>query len=371
MKKLIALVIVVVILALGALMAVRFISGEDTWICQNGQWVKHGEPSKPKPASVCGEIVGFNGIIKEVDYEKLVSAGRMVITMNGIDKELILMDDVRIVDDSGEITTLANIYKKFEISGKGSIATDNVINASEIKVDKAPNIIIFEPLENTEIGLPIEITGVARVFENNLNVRVKDKEGNVLGENNVMAASPDMGKFGEFKFKLNYAEPKTDEGYVEAFDYSAKDGTVENLDSVAVRFGTIDAQIIKAFYSSTKKDPAGRYCSRTYAVDRRIPKTDAPARAALEEMLLGPTNSESRDGYFSSMALSPRIEIQKLVIENGTAKVDFNNALNMQGGGSCKMLAIRSQIESTLKQFATIKKVEISVDGNVDEVLQP
>lgn len=29
--------------------------GEDTWICSNGQWVKHGKPSKPMPQTGCGE----------------------------------------------------------------------------------------------------------------------------------------------------------------------------------------------------------------------------------------------------------------------------------------------------------------------------
>ena len=198
-----------------------------------------------------------------------------------------------------------------------------------------------------------------------------DKEGNILAERNIMSNSPDMGKFGEFKVVINYAEPKTEEGYAEAFDYSAKDGSMENLDSSAVKFKTVESQIIKAFYSNTKIDPSARYCNKTYAVERRVAKTDGPARVALEEMLIGPTNAEIKNGYFSSIAQLPEIEIQKLTIENGLAKVDFNEALNQQGGGSCKVAAIRSQIENTLKQFSTVKKVEISVDGNVGEALQP
>lgn len=26
---------------------------EDDWICQNGNWVKHGNPSQPAPTSFC------------------------------------------------------------------------------------------------------------------------------------------------------------------------------------------------------------------------------------------------------------------------------------------------------------------------------
>jgi hypothetical protein len=45
-----ALVIVFLVLA------VRFILGgpEDSWICQNNAWVKHGNPSAPMPETQCG-----------------------------------------------------------------------------------------------------------------------------------------------------------------------------------------------------------------------------------------------------------------------------------------------------------------------------
>ncbi len=44
-----------VLLGLG-LLTVRFLLGgnEDTWICQNGAWVKHGNPSQPMPETGCG-----------------------------------------------------------------------------------------------------------------------------------------------------------------------------------------------------------------------------------------------------------------------------------------------------------------------------
>jgi len=43
---------------LGALAAVRFLIGgsEDTWICENGTWIKHGNPSASMPTSGCGEV---------------------------------------------------------------------------------------------------------------------------------------------------------------------------------------------------------------------------------------------------------------------------------------------------------------------------
>jgi hypothetical protein len=42
------LVILVVIM-----LGIRFLSGEDNWICKDGQWVKHGNPSEPMPTKSC------------------------------------------------------------------------------------------------------------------------------------------------------------------------------------------------------------------------------------------------------------------------------------------------------------------------------
>lgn len=56
MKK---LLIISTLLIIVAVLAVRFILGgnEDTWICQNGEWVKHGNPDFPKPETVCGSKI--------------------------------------------------------------------------------------------------------------------------------------------------------------------------------------------------------------------------------------------------------------------------------------------------------------------------
>ncbi len=56
MKRL--LIPLLVVLAVGFLVvfAVRVLLGgnEDTWICVDNQWVRHGNPSVPMPQSGCG-----------------------------------------------------------------------------------------------------------------------------------------------------------------------------------------------------------------------------------------------------------------------------------------------------------------------------
>jgi uncharacterized membrane protein len=36
-----------------AIIGLRVFTGEDDWICQNGQWVMHGHPSAPAPVQSC------------------------------------------------------------------------------------------------------------------------------------------------------------------------------------------------------------------------------------------------------------------------------------------------------------------------------
>ena len=63
MKKnqnlMIAIIVMVLILVIGVfLMLLR--GDEDTWLCQNGQWVKHGHPSAPQPSELCGGAINEN-----------------------------------------------------------------------------------------------------------------------------------------------------------------------------------------------------------------------------------------------------------------------------------------------------------------------
>jgi uncharacterized membrane protein len=51
-KRIYTILIVLLFLAM-IVFGLRLFSGEDDWLCQNGQWVKHGQPSFPAPAVEC------------------------------------------------------------------------------------------------------------------------------------------------------------------------------------------------------------------------------------------------------------------------------------------------------------------------------
>ena len=54
MNKKILMVIIIILIVVGIVVGLRLFSGEDSWICQDGQWVKHGNPNAAMPTSGCG-----------------------------------------------------------------------------------------------------------------------------------------------------------------------------------------------------------------------------------------------------------------------------------------------------------------------------
>lgn len=123
---------------------------------------------------------------------------------------------------------------------------------------------------------------------------------------------------------------------------------------------------VNIFFSSNDNDST---CEKVLAVQREISKSAAPARAALEELLKGPSEQEKSKNFFTS--INENVKIKRLSITNGVAEVDLSEELSANVGGSCRVSAIRAQITQTLKQFPTVREVVISIDGNTEGILQP
>jgi len=77
MNKFIKVFGILFILA-GVFLVLRFTLGgnEDTWICEEGEWVKHGNPSQPQPVIPCEkegqsiEQIQPTGEFKKVSFEE-------------------------------------------------------------------------------------------------------------------------------------------------------------------------------------------------------------------------------------------------------------------------------------------------------------
>lgn len=52
-KKILIIIGAIIILGMGIIFILRSLTPEDDWICDHGNWVKHGNPSSEKPVTEC------------------------------------------------------------------------------------------------------------------------------------------------------------------------------------------------------------------------------------------------------------------------------------------------------------------------------
>jgi hypothetical protein len=162
-------------------------------------------------------------------------------------------------------------------------------------------------------------------------------------------------------------------GYIPAPSPSikiAKPGSAESdLILKLLNSSNQDQRMVKIYFGNEVKNPNTEDCSLVYPVDRTVLPSAHSEEAALQEMLNGPTATERTAGYFT--AINNGVKINSLSIQNGIARVDFDKKIEEAVGGSCRVSLIRSMITQTLMQSPAVKSVVISVEGSIDEALQP
>lgn len=294
--------------------SIRFMSkAEDGWICDNGQWVKHGNPTTEVPKTPC-------------------------------------------LPNTPAQTTPA--------------ASSSSVNEPATPVVHINETRLVRPAAGEVLTSPYTISGTmpgSWFFEANARVELFDSTGYMLASGAVQAKSDWMIEGPvEFEGRLSFSKPSTATGTI-VLRNDNPSGLPENekKEIYPVLFGAT----VKVFFGNDVMNPEMTDCALVYGVDRPIQSTVTVGKAAIEELLKGPSETELASGYRTQ--INKAVKINKLTIENGTASVDFSKDIEKGLGGSCRVSAIRSQIEATLKQFPSVKKVIISVDGRVDDALQP
>ncbi|MEA3398377.1 MAG: GerMN domain-containing protein [Patescibacteria group bacterium] len=299
MKRII-LIFVSLIIFIAIIFGWRFLFGgsEDNWLCQDGEWIKHGSPSAPRPTSGC--------------------------------------------------------EKKSE---------------AFIRVNK--------PAANERVSSPIIIQGEARggwYFEGEFSLRLESLSGKEIASSFALAQADWMtDDYVEFKSELEYF---IDSGSLAnlVFKKNNPSGLSENDDQLIVPLvlsanSAPDKQRnIKAYFLNKELDPE-MTCTKVFGVERGGTSTPAAGRTALTELLAGPTEEEKQTGY--STAINEGVSLNDLIIKDGIARADFSSELNNNVAGACRVSAIRAQIDETLKQFLSIDKVLISINGKSEGILEP
>jgi len=234
---------------------------------------------------------------------------------------------------------------------------------------------IFHPSSGQTVSSPLYVEGEARgmwYFEASFPVSIIAEDGTVLLNHYIMTPFDWMTEeYVPFYTHLEFAAPTQGTGTL-VLHKDNPSGLPEYDDEVRIpiQFGAglekTDLMDVRLHFSTGGQMD----CAETFAVTRQVPRTQAVARAAIDELLKGSTQTESEIyGLFN--VINPGVKLQDITVENGVARVDFSDRLDYQVGGSCRVIAIVAQITNTLLEFPTVNEVVISIDGRIEDILQP
>lgn len=273
--------------------------------------------------------------------------------------------------------SFADVIPGAEVVVEGKAEGNIVFVAARVRIVKTPNMAVLSPASHEIVGQSFQVSGLSRTFENNVQYRVIGEDGTtVLAQGFTTATGPDVGRFALFDPVVEMKEYRGTAA-VEAFESSAKDGSVINLVSVPI---TIDGDYHTetVYFSNRYKDTGTLRCEETYPVHRttrtrqtlRAFTPDEVVKIQLAALLNGVTDREDEAGYFTSVP--DGVAVEDVIFSGAMVRVQFSPALEQGVGGSCRVAAIRSQIVNTVKAVAEgVETVEIAIEDRVEDVLQP
>lgn len=122
---------------------------------------------------------------------------------------------------------------------------------------------------------------------------------------------------------------------------------------------------VRVYFNNARLAGSEADCALVFERPRQVPRTAAVATAALQQLFAGPTEAERAQGYRSPFSAATAGLLRRVHIEHGTAYVDLHDLRAQLGAAtsSCGAAELQTQIERTLRQFATVRRVILAIDG--------
>jgi spore germination protein GerM len=122
---------------------------------------------------------------------------------------------------------------------------------------------------------------------------------------------------------------------------------------------------LRVYFNNTQRAATEADCGIVFEVPRQVPRTEGVAAAALRQLFAGPTEAERAQGYRSPFSAATAGLLKRVFIDHGTAYVDLNDLRPQLTGAtsSCGAAEFQTQVERTLRQFPTVRRVILAIDG--------
>lgn len=122
---------------------------------------------------------------------------------------------------------------------------------------------------------------------------------------------------------------------------------------------------LRVYFNNAQRAATEADCEIVFEVPRQVPRTEGVAAAALRQLFAGPSEAERASGYRSPFSAATSTLLRRVFIEHGTAYVDLNDLRSQLAGAtsSCGAAEFQTQVERTLRQFPTVRRVILAIDG--------
>ncbi len=243
------------------------------------------------------------------------------------------------------------------------------------------NIELHDPAALAGISSPVRLRGVSTAFEANVSVEIReDGARRPLGDGFVMGGS--MGEKGPFDGTVTFAEPAASMGAIVLYTTSMEDGRLWEAGVVRVRFAPsaplAPTSACPDYSMARPQPPAGQMVVSVFftcdldaspvASYRLAPVSPGVLRAALEELLTGPTRGEADAGLESWFSSSTATMLADVIVRDGHAVVDFHDLRPVipNASSSAGSRVLLSQLDATVFQFSTISSVIYRIEGDCE-----
>ncbi|MFH1047964.1 MAG: GerMN domain-containing protein [Patescibacteria group bacterium] len=225
-------------------------------------------------------------------------------------------------------------------------------------------LLLESPVEDAEISGAFTVAGRAKSDSNRLLVSLLDAGGEELFSRKIDLEAENGDSYARFSISIG------DLGYVGdatlRIVYFGSEGGTESRHISLISPDLVELQI---FMTNTNLN-LWQQCDKVFPVRRQISSNSNIYRAIIEALFAGPTENETANGYGTELPKGVKLKSVGADAE-GTVTADFDGKLERGVAGSCRVTAIRAQIEATLKQFPEVHSVVISVEGQKEGILQP
>jgi spore germination protein GerM len=123
---------------------------------------------------------------------------------------------------------------------------------------------------------------------------------------------------------------------------------------------------LRVYFNNAQRAGTDDDCAIVFERTRQVPRTEAVATAALQQLFAGPTEAERAAGDRSPFSAATAGLLKRVHIDHGTAYVDLHDLRAQLPGAtsSCGAAEFGMAIERTLRQFATVRRVILAIEGD-------